>query len=477
MSDNHEKNPKVAKGATLGIGSGPESYRSNKERRMVRKKSIGSFPLPIERNDNLDYGVIPKIIAFLEQYGVMIKSYKEKYIARRLKVRMNRLGIQTFAHYLSYLKTHPHEISTLKESFSINVTRFFRNRDTFELIRDYIVPAIAKQTKGEGKTLRIWSAGCAVGAEPYTIAMIFDEEVKRNNIRLQILATDINPELLEIAKYGIYDPSYLSEMTTQEAMQFFNLTPDGNYEVKRSIKAYVTFQQHDLMKDQYPKGFDVIFCRNVLIYIDKEAQKDIITKFIDSLNPNGYLAIGRTETLFGNWKDSLRTISGIHRIYQKTRDLDADQEGVVLPSQIRKQDGKRTLVSKSISKERSKRLNSRMAELANFRQRFEERKNRWEKKMQEMELKRKSLERKHGLRSADAPNKVQPFKLRSSRLGKSKTDQRDVTLDSNRSVQERREFWEKKFQARKERINQLQNQVPLSLKSKIKSKKIGSESS
>ncbi|RMG35099.1 MAG: protein-glutamate O-methyltransferase CheR [Methanobacteriota archaeon] len=417
MSEKSEKREKIAKGATLGAGTGPESYLKRKKERKLRK-SVKPAPILIPEKKAMDEEVIPKIIVFLEQYGVLIRSYKQKYIARRLRVRMNRLGINSYSHYLSYLKTHPYEISALKQSFSINVTRFFRNRDTFELIRDYIVPHVAEQSKSGGRHLRIWSAGCAVGAEPYTIAMIFDDAVKKNNISMEIIATDVNEELLEIGKHGIYDPSYLAEMTKAEAARFFDLRPDGNYEVKPEIKSYVRFMRHDLMKDEYIKGVDVIFCRNVLIYIDKTAQRDIIDKFVESLKPGGYLAIGRTETLFGHWRDKLETVSGVHRIYQK-KTVKSSAKPIAIPHRTTSRFSENT---------------RRKVELKGFRERFEERRMQWEKRIQQIEQRRQRVLRTRNDKTTPLPTTKKPtgsLTLRSTSLLSNKSSS-TVTATQNK---------------------------------------------
>ncbi len=423
MSEKSKRREKIAKGATLGAGTGPETYLKRKKHKRPRTSNTpGTIVIPQKKV--MDEEVIPKIIVFLEQYGVLIRSYKQKYIARRLRVRMNRLGINSYSHYLSYLKTHPYEISALKQSFSINVTRFFRNRDTFELIRDYIVPHIAEQSKTGGRHLKIWSAGCAVGAEPYTIAMIFEDAVKKNNISMEIIATDVNEELLEIGKHGIYDPSYLAEMTKAEAARFFDLRPDGNYEVKPEIKSYVRFMKHDLMKDDYIKGVDVIFCRNVLIYIDKTAQRDIIDRFVESLKPGGYLAIGRTETLFGHWRDKLETVSGVHRIYQKkTIQSNLKQDRIALPHQQRRTFSENT---------------RRKVELKGFRERFEERRMQWEKRIQQIEQRRKRViqTRTEAQKERPPPMERKPmgsFALRSTALLRKRT-KTDTTFGGSKDV-------------------------------------------
>ncbi len=384
---NQKDETKVAKGATLSRGTGPNtaspSYSKNKKKRTVPTRSPEDFvilkPIP-------DTHRLPLIVRYLVSKGIAVDFYKEKYIARRLRVRMGRLNIKTYEDYLTYLKRNTMEVNELKESLSINVTRFFRNRDTFDLLKTKIFPQIVNSLNR--KEISIWSAGCAVGAEPYTLSIIAGEFFKKYNINVRITATDVNEDLIAMARSGVYSPPYLAEMTEAESKQFFMENTDGNFEVNPVVKSRVHFRKHDLTKDKYPTGFDMIVCRNVLIYIDKDAQMEIITNFIDALRPGGILILGRTETLLTEWRHQVKTLSGIHRIYQKLDGVQLNEVKPIAVSPTRLAKRKTTRSDPSISTQKiaasSERVQNRLRELQDFRKRFEERKKQWEERMEKM---------------------------------------------------------------------------------------------
>lgn len=385
---NKKKNSKVAKGATLSRGQGP-----NFTPKLKKKTSSKSTPSNISEDYTIlkpipDSKKLPQIVNYLVSRGIAVDFYKEKYISRRLRVRMGRLGISTYEEYLAYLKRNTMELNQLKESLSINVTRFFRNRDTFDLLKTKIFPQISNSIKRN--ELSIWSAGCAVGAEPYSISIIAGEYFKKFNVNVRITATDVNEDLISIARSGVYSPPYLAELTESESRQYFMENSEGNYEVNPIVKSRVNFRKHDLTRDKYPTGFDMIICRNVLIYIDKDAQMEIISKFIDSLRPGGILVLGRTETLLTEWRHQVKTLSGIHRIYQKLdgvqlNEIKADKK---LPRAQKFSRRKKTSPRKSEIPDTSKRISisservqNRLKELQDFKKRFDERKKQWEERM------------------------------------------------------------------------------------------------
>jgi hypothetical protein len=216
---------------------------------------------------------------------------------------------------------------------------------------------------------------------------------------ISILATDVKDELLRIARNGVYSESYLGEMQDQEISRFFSQTKNGDYEVKSHIKSMVTFNRHDLMKDDYPHNMDMIICRNVLIYVDRQAQNDILNKFLKSLKPNGLLVLGRTETLFGDFRKSVDIISTKHRIYQK-KDIGFQEISLNNPAKsiINKIQSRNSEIgSKKIITKSKKSTESRLEELRDFRKTFEERKRAWEERLErskrEREMQRKRVER------------------------------------------------------------------------------------
>jgi chemotaxis protein methyltransferase CheR len=318
MKDDNKR--KVAKGSTLfrtknekiAIKKSRVIRLKNKTERDAKKKFIK--PVKIELKTYPDEKNINLIIRFLFDNGVRIKDYKERYILRRIRARVSKNRCKSYLDYHKLLISSKKEYRELIESLSINVTRFFRNRDTYEFVKNNIIPIII-QNSSKNK-IKMWSAGCAVGAEAYSMAMLMDGL----NDLYSITATDIKQELLNLAKGALYDKIYLAEMTPKEKRIYFNSVDENTSSVKGKYKMKVKFSILNLLKDKYPIGLDMIFCRNVLIYIDREPQDKIINGFIKSLNPGGFLVLGRTESIFNKrLLNDLNVYNTRHRIYQKTR--------------------------------------------------------------------------------------------------------------------------------------------------------------
>jgi chemotaxis methyl-accepting protein methylase len=360
-----KEDKKVARGATLYSKKDLDrKKRKPKKPQKTSRNSIEQGTLPI-------YHSVPdpdwedKVIDLIGKSGIEVASYKKRYIIRRIRVRMGRLKLNSYQDYFNYVRKNSHEIREIQEALSINVTRFFRNRDTYDLIKTEILPQVILHMKKQKQNeLKFWSAGCAVGAEPYTLAMISSEAVPPD-IHVNIQATDVKNELLHMARNAIYSEPYLAEMTDGEIHKYFIQHTRDEFEVASHIKRLVSFSRHDLMKDQFPSNLDIISCRNVLIYVDRHAQMEIITKFFDALKPGGILILGRTETLFGDWRRHVDIISTKHRIYQK-------KSGSYL-SPVQRQDAKTKRKSSVSKKSHSKRL----SDLRNFREVYEERRKAW----------------------------------------------------------------------------------------------------
>ncbi len=319
---------------------------------MSQTKSFSALfdPIPDPENTNL-------IKRLLEQKGVKPDSYKEKYFLRRIRVRMSRLGLRTYKEYYDVLRTNPEELKQFIESMSINVTRFFRNRDTFEFLENVVFPTYLKQkfTSNSNNNVTIWVAGVSLGAEAYTYSIIFSRlrERMRKNFTYSILATDINPLNINYANRGVYSPELLQELKKDEIEKYFTPTIDGEYRIKPTYQRFVRFERQDLLLSQYPKNVDIISCRNVLIYISKEEQERIINGFIRSLVPNGILILGRTESIFGEARKYLEPIDLRHRIYRKKslsekktaqQIYGANRYITTKPTNIKKQDSSPTIV-------------------------------------------------------------------------------------------------------------------------------------
>lgn len=259
--------------------------------------------------------------SFLYKRGFSsISSYKEKYLTRRIIIRIRKRECNSFEDYYNILLKDEKEVSHLKKTLSVNVTEFFRDSDTWDafrtLLRSYI------NSKHNSSSLRIWSAGCAVGPEPYSIAMTVHHVLGSRNLQynVKIYATDFNEELLQIARRGIYEGEIIDNIPIDYNTKYLDVIGAKGRRVKYSIRRMVDFGYLDLITSQFMfKNLDIIFCRNVLIYLDKEIQEVIMSKFHQNLVPGGYLILGRTELLHPKLResDSFTTYDLKHRIYKK----------------------------------------------------------------------------------------------------------------------------------------------------------------
>lgn len=241
-----------------------------------------------------------------DKSGISLKSDKRELVYGRLARRLRHLGLQTFDQYCSVLKNNDEvEVVNFINAITTNVTQFFREMHHFEFLKSTLIPEIikAKSTSVHPK-LRIWSAGCSSGNEPYSIAMVLKEAMSNtSNWDAKILATDLDSNILTAARKGEYPASVLSNISEQRQKRWFkrgggdNL---GTVKISKELKELVSYKQLNLMEKWPMVGkFDFIFCRNVAIYFDNETREKIIDRFADQLSDNGYLFVGHSETLFG----------------------------------------------------------------------------------------------------------------------------------------------------------------------------------
>lgn len=234
---------------------------------------------------------------------------------------MRILNISDYAQYVIALKNNRKEFEEIFASLSINVTNFFRDSMVFDRFQLSILPKILSGL-GEGNKIRIWSAGCASGEEPYSIAMMFKQAIgKLSNLEVEIIANDVNKLAIQFAQHGRYPAKSVESLPPNVILNNFQkrTTDDNNteYEVVQFIKNMVTFKVGDILSDTM-QFFDVIFCRNVLIYYEKEAQELIFTKFYKGLKDSGYMVLGMDETMFGRRCQKLfNPLMARERIYQK----------------------------------------------------------------------------------------------------------------------------------------------------------------
>lgn len=222
--------------------------------------------------------------------------YKRPTLYRRLSKRLSELNIQNIKYYLDYLNYHPEEVKVLCQEFLINVTRFFRDKEAFEIIRTRVIPAIMGD-KRPGDNVKVWSVACSSGEEAYSLAMLFTEYIEKHHlddVNVKIFATDIDKEVLEKASRGVYSKDIIADVGMQRLGRFF--TAEGNdYKISMQLRKMVVFSYHDILRDPPFSRMDLISCRNMLIYISADSQKEILHKLHFAVNLDAYLFLGSSE--------------------------------------------------------------------------------------------------------------------------------------------------------------------------------------
>ncbi|MEN3186359.1 MAG: protein-glutamate O-methyltransferase CheR [Atribacterota bacterium] len=227
----------------------------------------------------------------LRRTGIDLSFYKETQLRRRLQFIMLRAGAQNVKEYALLLENDPKILEDFKNRFAINVSEFFRNPERFEDLRTKVLPEIIAAS---GPILKIWSAGCSVGSEPYSIAIVL-EELKRKKL-YHIWATDIDDDALRQAKEGVYSEAYFQSIPPEYLDKYF-VKQDGSFAVIAHLKKRIAFAKHDLLRDEVQGTFDLVVCRNVVIYFEEEAKKIAFAKMSQALKKGGYLWIGSTERI------------------------------------------------------------------------------------------------------------------------------------------------------------------------------------
>ncbi len=250
--------------------------------------------------------------------GLPIDAYKDKCVRRRIAVRMRACGVHTYADYQRLLECTPLEYERLRDALTINVTRFYRNAETWNLLRRDLIPRLCAPGSGE---IRIWSAGCSSGEEAYTLAILAAEHLEgagrgHELRRLVVDATDVDRLSLDRAQAARYRPENLSEMPPELLGRY--LEPAGaELQVVTRVRERVFVRRLDLSAGQPPRrDYHMVVCRNVLIYFDRPMQERLFQVFSDALAPGGYLVLGKVETLFGAARDRLVIVDPRERVYR-----------------------------------------------------------------------------------------------------------------------------------------------------------------
>ncbi|KSU89612.1 protein-glutamate O-methyltransferase CheR [Priestia flexa] len=233
--------------------------------------------------------------------GIDLSLYKEAQMKRRLVSLYEKKGFTSFHTYYQALAYQEDLLTEFLDRITINVSEFYRNRKRWEVLEETILPQL---TKGN-ETLKVWSAACSTGEEPYTLAMVLSSYYPLSHIK--ILATDLDETVIEKAKIGLYAEKSLQEVPVHIKNKYF--TSQGLfYKVNDEIKKTVTFKKHNLLADPFSQQFDLIVCRNVLIYFTEEAKHQLYQKFSDSLRKGGVFFVGSTEQVFQPQKYGLEVV-------------------------------------------------------------------------------------------------------------------------------------------------------------------------
>lgn len=262
---------------------------------FLNRKEIKSTPEDDIDNNNPDLKSIIQLVYKMMQ--VDFSMYKMNTIKRRINRRMIISKINTLKEYRKLLEQKNEELSQLYQDLLINVTDFFRDPEAFVILKKSILPKLLMKIT-QGETLRIWIPGCATGEEVYSIAMLLFElqDNKSFNVPFQIFASDLSAQAINEARNGEYSKQQLKNITPKRLNRFFSRSKD-NYRISKTLRDVCIFAQHNLLSDPPFSRMDFISCRNLLIYLNTPAQKRVIATFHYALNENGYLMLGKSETI------------------------------------------------------------------------------------------------------------------------------------------------------------------------------------
>lgn len=232
--------------------------------------------------------------AVLALTKIDLNAYKERQMKRRIDALIAKHGIKGYEEYVQVLKNDKTKFEEFVNYLTINVSEFYRNPDQWRLMDKEIIPELIGKF---GKNLKIWSAACSTGDEPYSLVMALSRHIPLNMIR--ITATDLDKQVIAKAKVGLYSEKSIAAVPDDFKKKYF--TKIGlSYQISNEIKSRVEFKEHNLLESNYPKDYHMIVCRNVLIYFTEEAKDEVFRKFYQTLAPGGILFIGSTEQIINH---------------------------------------------------------------------------------------------------------------------------------------------------------------------------------
>jgi len=258
-------------------------------------------------------------LLLIRRSNINISSLKHPYLNRRIRLRIRANECPSTEEYLMLAERDSEEYKKLVSTLTINVTRFFRNTDTFFKIRDAVIPEIIKNREKQGeRKISVLSVGCATGEEPYSIAILFLEHFLKTQKKfdLRIIGTDVDKKALFVALKGIYAHDKVAGISKELLNRYFIHTTNG-YQVSEALRKAVIFIKRDVLQQRVYRRFDLILARNILIYFSRKYQEVIEETFHRQLVSGGFLALGRTESLVGRGRSLFEVVSSRDRIYRK----------------------------------------------------------------------------------------------------------------------------------------------------------------
>jgi len=278
---------------------------------------IADAKQPLNSRFENESDVLKRIFDLLRQEGhIDFSLYKSSTVARRIEQRIGINQLHTLREYLNLLEESVKEVQTLGRELLINVTRFFRDKEAFKFVEERVASRIVQKAM-DGQEIRVWVAGCSTGEEPYSLAIVFDEAIRKSekDLRLKLFATDVDSDAIAEASAGQYSIDIINDVSPERIQRYFLPIHDG-YEVRPDLRQTVVFAHHNMISDPPFSNIDFISCRNTLIYFQHAAQKKVISSFHFSLKPDASVFFGSSESI-GELKSHFKSVHERHRIYKK----------------------------------------------------------------------------------------------------------------------------------------------------------------
>ena len=314
---------KISASSTLLLSDNPEENRSFFQKEISRTMIpaidyVSKHPshADCEDHEKIFKGLLHKIS---HERGLDLRNYHSELLKRRIALRLQHNNIASYSKYIVFLSQNPDEYDKLFETLCINISEFFRDSPVWVTIQSLFENLIQFKIKKCQGSIRVWSAGCANGEEPYSLAINLKEALRgiTPSPNIEVLATDVDKTCLNFAEKAVYNKDSVKNVSPKLLARYFEFS-GGKFHVRDEIKKMVSWSYLDLTSQEYPENIDVLCCRNVFIYFNRQLQKQILDKFCSSLTPEGYLIMGRSETLGSEYEHYFETIDSNARIFRKS---------------------------------------------------------------------------------------------------------------------------------------------------------------